>query len=423
MLLIDQSKNNEMSEKIAKSYMDDIESSNLLDTVMKDIKSNYNSNSYEEDDISFDDIDNEHNHNQSMDDLLFSIDELEFNPQTNDSNTNTYTKSKLSTSNQSNRWSLQWEYGSCSKLGPRESNEDRFITIDNSHQLWNDFSSLSNDLHGYFAVYDGHCGADAAAYLQENLHVAIINHPLFNSDIVRAITETCIDIDKQFLEICKAKNFARGSTAIGVFLRGKELILFNIGDSGAVISKNGKAEEIMQAHKPNRPDETERIAQARGWITEEKELFFGRLHMMDLSDPIVVDKAKNLNWVVIHRICGEIAVSRSIGDPVYKNFIPGAVVDEFFSWPEGHDRIFMADLIIPTPECTVLTISQSQEFIIIASDGLWDVVNYQEAVDRVCQSFKDDKSPTQASEELSELALRLGSSDNVTVVIVKFIRI
>ena len=45
--------------------------------------------------------------------------------------------------------------------------------------------------------------------------------------------------------------------------------------------------EMSESHKPGRIDETERIKQAGGWITEEKELYMGRLHRMDLSDPLV----------------------------------------------------------------------------------------------------------------------------------------
>jgi hypothetical protein len=43
--------------------------------------------------------------------------------------------------------------------------------------------------------------------------------------------------------------------------------------------------------------------------------------------------------VTIYRVCGEISVSRSIGDPDYKSYIPGAKVDAFFIWPEGHDQV------------------------------------------------------------------------------------
>jgi len=43
----------------------------------------------------------------------------------------------------------------------------------------------------------------------------------------------------------------------------------------------------------------------------------------------------------------------------------------------------MADLVIPLPECKVLTITSRHEFLILASDGLWDVLTPQEAVHRV----------------------------------------
>lgn len=53
----------------------------------------------------------------------------------------------------------------------------------------------------------------------------------------------------------------------------------------------------------------------------------------------IFPQAEKLDWVMVHRICGEIAVSRSIGDPIYKNFNPGQVVEEYFCWPDGHDMV------------------------------------------------------------------------------------
>jgi hypothetical protein len=191
-----------------------------------------------------------------------------------------------------------------------------------------------------------------------------------------------------------------------------------------------------------------------------------------------------VTWVTIHRVCGEIAVSRSIGDPDYKTFVPGEKVDAFFVWPDGHDQVFMGDLVIPTPEVKgavgvarfvarfvclgvaachrpsrlslqhlhthaqhtlilhppssplihpthhsstshpkqvkTVTLSPTDEFLIIASDGLWDVVSNVEAVSRARAAFAAGKTSTDAAEELCDLALKLGSSDNVTIVIVQF---
>lgn len=117
-------------------------------------------------------------------------------------------------------------------------------------------------------------------------------------------------------------------------------MVYNIGDSMAVMCTSGVACELSVSHKPGRADEERRIAEAGGWITEEKELFMGRLHRMDLNDPMAVDRAQNMNWVTIHRVCGEISVSRSIGDPDYKNLVPGHKQEDwYFRWPDGHSQV------------------------------------------------------------------------------------
>jgi hypothetical protein len=74
-------------------------------------------------------------------------------------------------------------------------------------------------------------------------------------------------------------------------------------------------------------------------LHSDRELYLYRLHRMDLSDAVVRDKANQISWVTINRVCGEISVSRSIGDPDYKRFTPGSVVNAPFSWPEKHDQV------------------------------------------------------------------------------------
>ena len=63
---------------------------------------------------------------------------------------------------------------------------------------------------------------------------------------------------------------------------------------------------VSDAHSPSRPDEQRRIEEAKGWITEEKELFMGRLHRMDLSDPDIAEQAASgIQWTIIYRVLGE----------------------------------------------------------------------------------------------------------------------
>lgn len=354
---------------------------------------------------------------------------------------------------------LSWTAGSCSKLGPRSSNEDRVVALPDLSSAASLGPSALKGVQGasacgvkqaYFAVYDGHCGHAASTRLQETLHEDLAAHPLFASDLPTAVAETCVQADRQFLDLCREKKMYCGTTALGAVLRGSALTVFNIGDCQAVLCSGGAAVQMSSPHQPGRPDEAERITKAGGWITEEKELYMGRLHRMDLSDPVVRDKAQQVNWVTITRVCGELAVSRSIGDPDYKGFTPGAQVDALFNWPEGHAQAFQADLVIPVPELVTAQLTPNDEFLILASDGLWDVVSSDEAVVRTRlvsfilslglaasvshplplsppsvypdgrQLFAQNKTPSEAAEELCELALKLGSSDNCSVVLVQF---
>lgn len=72
-----------------------------------------------------------------------------------------------------------------------------------------------------------------------------------------------------------------------------------------------------------------------------------------------------------------------LGDPDYKGFQPGAVVDAFFLWPDDHNKVFHGDLVLSEPECQLHTITYEDDFLIFASDGLWDVVSPAEAVKHV----------------------------------------
>jgi len=60
---------------------------------------------------------------------------------------------------------------------------------------------------------------------------------------------------------------------------------------------------------------------------------------------------KRVQWVTIHRVCGELSVSRSLGDPDFKGFTDDGEPQElFFDFPDDHSRNFVADLLISDPE-------------------------------------------------------------------------
>jgi Protein phosphatase 2C len=106
--------------------------------------------------------------------------------------------------------------------------------------------------HGYFAVYDGHCGSQAATHLQDTLHASIFAHPLYHTDINAAITDVCVATDRHFLAHSRERMQYSGSTALGAIIRGNELVVFNIGDCQAVVCCDGAALDMNDPHKPNR---------------------------------------------------------------------------------------------------------------------------------------------------------------------------
>lgn len=47
-------------------------------------------------------------------------------------------------------------------------------------------------------------------------------------------------------------------------------------------------------------------------------------------------------------------------------------------------------MISPLPDVKVLSLCQQDDFVIIACDGIWNSLTSQQAVNFVCESFKDD---------------------------------
>lgn len=244
-----------------------------------------------------------------------------------------------------------------------------------------------------------------------------------------AMTKTCRRVDAEVLQLCAAKQLYCGTTAIMLLLRGKRLLVGNVGDCAAVLCRGGRAVGLSLAHTPGRQDELERIERANGWITSETELFMGQLQCMDLSDPTIVQGVeRRVKWVTITRVCGELAVSRSIGDPDFKGFSPtphggpppGPPPDPPFNFPASHSGSFFADLVIADPEFAHAELTEDDQFVLLACDGFWDVMESQEAVDLSLRFMQNGLTVQQAAAKLGDMALRLGSSDNVTVIIVKF---
>jgi serine/threonine protein phosphatase PrpC len=147
-----------------------------------------------------------------------------------------------------------------------------------------------------------------------------------------------------------------------------QIVAANVGDARVVLGhNNGTAERLTRDHKADNDDEVERIRQAGGFC------FKGR-------------------------VSGVLAVTRSLGDFYLKDFV---IAEPYVS--EQTISIVQAP---PQPH--------QRSFVVLACDGLWDVMSDQEVVDFV-RSFPGERN--QVAKCLIKEALQRGSADNITAVV------
>ena len=79
---------------------------------------------------------------------------------------------------------------------------------------------------------------------------------------------------------------------------------------------------------------------------------------------------------------------------------------------------FTGDPVVATPDVTEIAIKDDDEFIILASDGLWDVMSSKDAVDFARKDLQKGRSLQSVANKLANIALRRYSEDNIAVVVI-----
>ena len=190
-----------------------------------------------------------------------------------------------------------------------------------------------------------------------------------------------------------------GSTATVLLARPGRLVAANVGDSRAVLARaGGAALDLTTEHRLDGPSpaaaaEVARVLAAGGWIDDG-------------------------------RVCGVLAVSRAFGDPGLKRAglartLRQGVADGWWgaAFAAAHST-FAADPVIPTPDVTEVSTRPDDEFVIVASDGLWDVMGSRDAVALARRALRRGAGPTGAAEALASAAAKRRTEDNVAVVVV-----
>ncbi|XP_015068293.1 protein phosphatase 2C 51-like [Solanum pennellii] len=280
-------------------------------------------------------------------------------------------------------------HGSISLIGRRREMEDAVAIYP---CFFSEGGGGSSRRYDYFGVYDGHGGSRVANVCRDFLHRLVIQQVSEGEDYdgksinwERVMTESFRKMDEKVNKE-GAEMATIGSTAVVAVVGVEEFVVANCGDSRAVLSRAGVAVPLSIDHKPDRPDELDRIENSGG---------------------------KVINWNG-QRVLGVLATSRSIGD------------------------MYLKPYVIPDPEVIVSKRSDEDEFLILASDGLWDVIPNDVACDvtrrslngqtfRRCdqqtKSYKRDEGvkeslAARAASFLAELAIARGSRDNISVIVV-----
>eukprot|EP00743_Colponemidia_sp_Colp-15_P003265 GILK01003527.1.p1 GENE.GILK01003527.1~~GILK01003527.1.p1 ORF type:complete len:321 (-),score=20.28 GILK01003527.1:305-1156(-) len=251
-------------------------------------------------------------------------------------------------------------------------------TMEDGHTIIDGFGSSSTQ--GFFALFDGHGGRTAADFACAKFH-EIFAEQLQASSPKSAFTRTYSSIDAKLKE---NGVMTAGCTAVTCLLQPlssrKVLTVAHVGDSRAVLSRSGKAIRLtaMSDHRACDPGEVKRISEAGGFVFN-------------------------------NRVSGVLSITRALGDHFLK----------------------MADSTVVShiPEVTETILTSEDKFLVIACDGLWDVMTDQDTVSLVNEALDTLRSGSkgEVSEEdipevlarmLVEEALQRNSMDNVSAIVI-----
>ena len=262
------------------------------------------------------------------------------------------------------------QVGVAQKQGRRPYQEDEFMVkvgIGGNEIKSTGQGNISDSTH-LFGLFDGHAGGRCSKYVAANIAEALSDDPYFLTSIPHAIKSAFHSLNESFLKIAEKNKLHDGSTGIVVLIRGKQIFIGNVGDCRAVVLCAGKVVQLSKDQKPTSIDEQKRIVSLGGSV----------VYCMGVA-----------------RVNGVLAVSRAFGNRTLRS------------------------VIRPDAEITSRDISKNDDFIVIGSDGLWDVLR-NEDICEIVYSFSGSKQPPQViAEELVNTALSRGSSDNVTCLVIR----
>lgn len=330
----------------------------------------------------------------------------------------------------------RYDYGLSEEMGHRQAMEDSCAIVQDLG-----ISALASPLltpQSFFGVFDGHGGHHASAYLAQNLHVnvaeslssvardlllvveeieadvvesLIAKHSSSDEEkeaksareerqglslkqalddiVVRTLKACYMKTDKAFISTSMFPQ--NGSTATTALVLGQRFYCANVGDSRTLLCRNFQPLLMSQDHKPSREDEAKRIRDAGG-------------------------------FVINNRVMGELAVSRAFGDAEFKKGIQTVIEEEGLKIPaasEGEARNWDQPLVTAEPDIQATTITENDQFLLLACDGLFDVFSPEDVVQFVKNNLEQHGDVQKCCQNLTREAIhKRNSRDNVSVILI-----
>jgi len=245
------------------------------------------------------------------------------------------------------------------------------MEMEDAHVCNTDIKTSKGALDGwaFFGVFDGHAGAKVSQYCAENLLDCIVEHFVSekgdnNVPLEKAkegIVEGFLALDKKLKEEPQwsSGEDRSGTTAITVMVTPHHIIWGNCGDSRGLVCRGGKLFYATEDHKPYNATEKDRIERAGG-------------------------------TVMMQRVNGSLAVSRALGD---------------FDYKRCTDLKPNEQLVSPEPDITVRDRDETDEFLFLACDGIFDVMSNEEVISYISRQLKLTDDLAKICSDLLDLCL------------------
>ncbi|KAG0205801.1 cysteinyl-tRNA synthetase [Mortierella sp. GBA30] len=182
--------------------------------------------------------------------------------------------------------------------------------------------------------------------------------------VVSALRRTFLGLDRDLWSLTQDDE-GKGASALVAYVKGVTLYSANVGDAIAVLVKKSDTYQVVsQKHIPWNPTEASRIKRSGGFVSEN-----GRLN-------------------------DELDISRSFG------------------------QYHLVPIVNSNPYIETTTLSEDDDFLIMASNAFWDVMSYTTAVDIAKAAKRDYGDLMYASQKLRDIAISYGAKDHMVVMLI-----